>query len=315
MNRTLVVGTRASLLAGRQTDWVVQALRRCHPALTLDVVTIRTTGDAFLHRPLSAVGGRGLFTKELEDALSARKIDLAVHSLKDLPTQLPDGLTLGAIPAREDPRDALVGTTIAELRTSSRHLTIGTCSLRRQAQLRRLFPEARIVDLRGNLDTRLRKVKEKVVDGAVLALAGLKRIGREDEVAAVFEIDDILPAPGQAALAIEIRREDAELRELLQPIHCLVTDRCVTAERELLAGLDAGCHAPLAAWARIVGQTLHLKGRVLSLDGRQVVEGTHSGPADSPRDVGRRLAEDLASRGAAGIIESLGKGPEPGEGV
>lgn len=295
------------MLARTQTDWVISQLNEKgkHPDLTVEVITIRTTGDAVTDRALSQIGGKGLFTKELEDALLAGTIDLAVHSLKDLPTDFPPGMALGAIPVREDPRDALIGKTVAELQNAAAGVKIGTSSLRRIAQLRRLFPQAEMVDLRGNVDTRLRKVREGQVDAAVMALAGLRRLGRDDEVKAVFEPDQMLPAPGQGALGIEIRLGDDRLTELLEPIRSERTERCVTAERALLARLGGGCLIPVGALAGIEDGTLELVGRVISVDGRQMIAGSRTGPAERADEIGTGLAEELIAQGAGEIIEAI----------
>jgi len=304
-NNSLRVGTRASLLARIQTDWVLRELRNRHRNLNIEVITIRTTGDAVTDRALSRIGGKGLFTKELEDALLKGQIDFAVHSLKDLPTDLPEGLALGAVPKREDARDALVGMTIEELKHSRHRAKIGTSSLRRMAQLRRMFPNAEVLNLRGNLDTRLRKVKDGVVDCAVLALAGLCRLAREDQVSAVFDPDQMLPAPGQGALGIEIRNNDRPMRELLETIRCETSERCVLAERAFLTRLGGGCQVPVGAFARLEGDTLRLKGRVISPEGRRLVEGSRCGSAATADEIGRQLADDLLEKGAGEIIAEV----------
>ena len=300
---TVRIGTRGSLLARAQTDWMVREFNELDPALKVEVIVIRTTGDAVTDRPLSRVGGTGLFTKEIQAALLAGRVDCAVHSLKDLPTEQPDGLEIGAIPAREDPRDALVGLTPEQILRSDRRLKIGTSSLRRAAQLRRSFPGADVVDLRGNVDTRLRKVREGNVDCAVLAAAGLRRLGLEREISAALEPDEMLPAPAQGALGIEIRRGDEKLRDLLSSLHCSVTERCVSAERAVLSALGGGCQVPVGALGRIDNNQLHLQARVISIDGRRMVQAARSGASDAAEGLGRRLADDLLEKGAGPIIE------------
>jgi len=297
------IGTRGSLLARAQTTWLVRKLNELDPALKVEVVVIRTAGDAVTDRPLSSVGGTGLFTKDIQAALLAGRVDCAVHSLKDLPTEQPDGLELGAIPAREDPRDALVGLTPGQIRQSSRRLKIGTSSLRRAAQLRRSFPGADVVDLRGNVDTRLRKVREGNVDCAVLAVAGLRRLGLEREITAALEPDEMLPAPAQGALGIEMRRGDDNLRDILSSLHCSTTERCVTAERAVLSALGGGCQVPVGALGRIDGHQLHLQARVISVDGGRMAQAARSGPDDAAERLGRQLADDLLEKGAGPIIE------------
>lgn len=301
MSKHIRVGTRASALARAQTDHVIAELKKKHPNLTIETITIKTTGDAVIDKPLSTVGGKGLFTKEIEDALLAKEIDLAVHSLKDLPTELPRWLQLGAITIREDPRDALVGKSMKQLREDG--IKIGTSSLRRKAQIKRLCPKAKVVNLRGNVDTRLKKVREDVVDCTVLALAGLRRLGREKEVSAVMDIEDMLPAPAQGAVGIEIREEDKELRDLLRCINSDVTTKRVTAERAFLAKLGGGCQVPVAALATMDGDTLRLKGRVISLDGKRMVEDSRGGPANSAVGIGEHLADILLEKGAGKIIK------------
>lgn len=307
-NNCLRIGTRGSLLARTQTDAVARTLRQRHADLTIDITIIRTTGDNVIDKALSAIGGKGLFTKELEEALLDGRIDLAVHSLKDLPTEFPDGLHVAAVPEREDPRDALIGTTPDQLSG----LKVGTSSLRRAAQLRYLYPNVKVVDLRGNVDTRLRKVKEGVVGAAVMALAGLRRVGRDDEVGAVFEIDTMLPAPAQGALGLETRQGDERVQEILNVIHCRTTHECVTAERAMLEHLGGGCQVPIAAHATIDGDTLHLAGRVISVDGKTMVQDQHRGPRAQAESIGKELAETLVRKGAGRIIEQVTRELEQG---
>lgn len=301
ISRHIRAGTRASALARAQTDHVIAELKKKHPELNVEVITVKTTGDAVIDKPLSAAGGKGLFTKEIEDALLAKEIDFAVHSLKDLPTKLPEWLQLGAITVREDPRDALVGASPKQLK--EKVTKIGTSSLRRRAQMKRLFPKAKVVDLRGNVDTRLKKVREGVVDCTVLALAGLRRLGLEKEVSTVMDIEDMLPAAAQGAIGIEIRERDRWVRDLLRCINCDVTTKCVTAERAFLTKLGGGCRVPVAALAVIEDGVLHLKGRVTSLDGKRMIEDSRGGPANSAAAIGEHLADILLKRGAGEIIK------------
>ncbi len=299
------VGTRGSLLARTQTLWVLDRLRECHPSLQFEVVIIRTSGDEKTHELPARFAGKGFFTKEIEDALLGSGIDLAVHSLKDLPADCPEGLALGAIPPREDPRDALVGCTLEQLERDPASVLLGTSSLRRKAQLRRAFNHCRIVDLRGNLDTRLRKTRDGTVDGAVLAAAGLRRLRRDNEISGWFTPEQMLPAPGQGALAMQIRQDDARLRKLLAAIHCTLSSRCVTAERVFMHGLGGGCQLPVAALATVTGRKLLLKGRVLSLDGSECFEGERQGTADHAERVGRELADHFLGRGAGDLIRDI----------
>lgn len=305
-DRSLIrVGTRGSVLARVQTESVIEALRRHYPHVRFEVVTVQTRGDAILDRPLDRVGGKGLFTEELELGIREGRIDFAVHSLKDLPTALTGGLALAAIPPREDARDALVGITIDELRNPRRTVRIGTSSLRRLAQLRRRFPCAEPISIRGNVDTRLRKIREGQYDGGLLALAGLRRLGAESEVRYVFDYDEILPAPAQGALAVETRVDDGPLREILRAIHCPATEAAVTAERTVLARLEGGCQVPVAAFANVHSGTLRLRASVISLDGAEAVEATGEGPIAEAEGIGHQIADEMKRRGADRIVKSI----------
>ncbi|MGH9777599.1 MAG: hydroxymethylbilane synthase [Candidatus Acidiferrales bacterium] len=306
MRSPLILGTRGSPLALWQANHIKTILERAHPALEVRLETIRTTGDKITDVPLGQVGGtKALFTKEIEDALLAGRIDLAVHSLKDLPVALPEGLTLGAIPLREDPRDALIsrhGQPLAKLPAGAR---VGTSSLRRQLQLRLLRDDLVIEPLRGNLDTRLRKLDEGRYDAIVLALAGLKRMGWADRATQVFSPEEMVPAIGQGALAIEIREDDAELRTALGPLGDPDTESCVEAERAFLARLGGGCQVPLAAHAQVKRERLQLAGVVVSLDAAHAVRGIEEGPQENAAALGAALAERLLSEGAREILASI----------
>jgi hydroxymethylbilane synthase len=299
------VGTRGSLLARTQTQWVLDRLCERHPGLRCEVLIIRTTGDERTHQVAARTAGKGFFTKEIEEALQAGTVDLAVHSLKDLPADCPAGLQVTAVPEREDPRDALVGCSLADLRAAPERFRLGTSSLRRQAQLRRAFPGCRVLDLRGNLDTRLGKVRDRVVDGAVLAAAGLRRLGRGSEVRDLLPPEVMLPAPGQGALALQTRTDDDALREVLAAVHCEASGRCVTAERAFMHCLGGGCQLPVAALGTLHGGVLRLAGRVLTLDGRECIEGHCGGPADAPEALGQALAARLLAQGAGEIIRCV----------
>ena len=299
------VGTRGSLLAKTQTMWVLQKLQEQHPHLQFELVTIRTSGDVRTHDIPARFAGKGFFTKEIEDALLARTVDLAVHSLKDLPAEWPQDLMLGAIPAREDPRDALVGCAPEDLARDPELYRLGTSSLRRKAQLRRSFPGCQVVDLRGNLDTRLQKTRDGVVDGAVLAAAGLRRLQRDGEIRGFFPPDTMLPAPGQGALALEIRDDHSHLLELLAAVDCASSRRCVTAERTFMHALGGGCQLPVAALATVDGEMMRLRGRVLSLDGVECFEGNVEGTVHQAEEAGTRLAANLQEQGAGEIIRDI----------
>jgi hydroxymethylbilane synthase len=280
-------------------------LRRACPAVRFEVQVIRTAGDANTGQLPARFLGKGFFTKEIEDALLAGTIDLAVHSLKDLPTDWAAGLALGAIPPREDPRDALVGLTLADLAAKPAGVRIGTSSLRRAAQLRRRFPACRVENLRGNLDTRLRKVKDGTVDCAVLAAAGLRRLGRAAEIRHLFAGEEMLPAPGQGALAVEIRAADTGVRRVARTLHCSDTDACVTAERAFMRRLGGGCQVPVAALATVDGSGLRLHGRVVSLDGGRMLEGVEGGAREQASALGERLAAALLAQGAGEIVREI----------
>jgi hydroxymethylbilane synthase len=302
---SIKVGTRGSLLATTQSQWVIDRLQQACPGLEVEVITITTTGDIQSQKDLPQPLSKGLFTKEIENALLAGDIDLAIHSLKDLPTELPTGLALGAVPPREDPSDAMVGKTIADIASDFAGYTIGTSSLRRAAQLRARYEGCRVVDLRGNVDTRLRKVKDGVVDCAVMAAAGLKRLGYDGEIAELLDFDDMLPAPAQGALGIEIREDDDAVRETISRIHCAETSLCTTAERSFLQQLASGCRAPVAALATVADDTITLKGRVIDIDGSQTFAGLASGSSDKPAELGRGLADQLIAEGAGELLQRI----------
>ncbi len=302
---SLVVGTRGSPLALWQAEWVQQKLREIAPQLSVELQRIKTSGDKILDVPLAKVGGKGLFVKEIEEALLRGEIDLAVHSMKDVPTALPDGLGILCVPARENPQDVLVsrqGQTLEQLPTGAR---IGTSSLRRQAQLLRRRPDFHISMLRGNLDTRLRKVREGEFDAIVLAAAGLRRMGWVDQVTEYLTPEVSLPAIGQGALAIEGRTSDSFVRDLLQPLDDPPTRTAVTAERALLDRLEGGCQVPIGAHATITGDRLALDALIASVDGRRVVRDRIEGPVSDARDLGLHLAERLLSQGGDEILKEI----------
>jgi hydroxymethylbilane synthase len=294
----LRIGARGSALSRAQVDLVVRALQG---RVETQVVTIRTTGDR-LSSIGAGVSGKGVFTKEIDEALLDGRVDLGVHSLKDLPSAVPERLVLAAVPVREDPRDVLIsaaGHPLALLPPGSR---IGTASPRRRAQLLAARPDCPVSDARGNVDTRIRRMREGRWDAIVLARAGLARLGRLEEVTEVFEEDTMLPAIGQGALALVARGEDTATRDILAALDDPASHAEADAERELLRHLEAGCRAPLAGRARVSGGALRLKARVFSLDGELALEATGEGTAQDPKDVGRRVADELLARGAGGLI-------------
>jgi hydroxymethylbilane synthase len=289
----------------RQAELVARALRNRWPDLEVTLIPIKTSGDKLLDVQLAQVGGKGLFVKEIEEALLADQIDLAVHSLKDLPVTLPSGLRLGAVMAREDPLDALVardGLQFTELPTGSR---IGTSSLRRQVQLLHRRPDLQIVPLRGNVETRLRKLETLGLDAVVLAAAGLIRLGLQDRITERLQPELSLPAIGQGALAIEIREDDQRVAALVDQLDDRETRLATTAERAFLRRLGGSCVTPIAAFGQIEGESLQLTGMVASLDGRRMVKQVHLGEASAPEEVGHALAERLLAAGAEEILREI----------
>lgn len=302
--RTLVVGTRGSKLALRQTEMVAQALTEQHPGLKLDIREIKTEGDRRSNVSLASIGGQGVFVKELEASLSGGEIDLAVHSLKDVPADIAPGLTLGATPERADTRDALVtrdGATLATLPAGAR---LGTGSQRRAVQVRALRPDIETVDIRGNVDTRIRKVDERTVDATVLAAAGLARLGLLDRAAQLFSVEQMVPAVGQGAIAVEVRADDSELLDLLAAIDHPITHIACDAERAFMRRMGGGCRLPFGALATVDGETLHIRGFISDDDGSHSFRGELAAPASDAEGAGVRLAEDLLEQGAAPLVEA-----------
>jgi hydroxymethylbilane synthase len=303
----LRIGTRGSRLALAQTELVCRALAGAHPELAtpgaLEFVTIRTTGDRVTDRPLAELGGKGLFCKEIEAALLARRIDLAVHSIKDLPTWLPDGLIIGAVLARADPRDVLIArapTTIADL---PQRALIGTASVRRRAQLLARRPDLRIVNFRGNVDTRLRKLAAGEVDATLLARAGLNRLGLAEAGALTLSPEEMLPAVGQGAIGIECRADDAATMALLAAVDHPESHACVRAERALLAALDGSCHTPIAGHAGIAGGRLHLRALLARPDGSECLRAERAGlPCDAER-LGEDAGAELRARAGPAFFD------------
>lgn len=313
MRARIVIGTRDSELALWQTRWAAEQLKLHHPGLSIDTEIIKTTGDKILDSPLSKIGDKGLFTKEIEKALLDGVIDLAVHSLKDVPTVLPDGLTLGAIGPREDVRDVLIlhpskGTsTLEDLPQGTR---LATGSLRRKSQLLAFRPDFQIIDIRGNLNTRFRKLESSGWDGMILASAGVKRLGRTERVAEIISTDIILPAVGQGAIAVEIRDDDDELKQALQPVHDVPTFQATLAERSLLRKLEGGCQIPVGTFARYVEGKLHLDAMVGSLDGTRIVRDRMIGDPEQANELGLALAEKLLKAGADVILKQIRSGTD-----
>jgi hydroxymethylbilane synthase len=293
----LVIGSRGSQLALWQANYIKERLEARGVQSSIEI--IKTTGDKITDVPLNKVGGKGLFTKEIEEALLDRRIDLAVHSLKDLPTELPPGLAIAAIPPRVDPRDSIVGGKLRDLRFGA---TVGTSSLRRIAQLRRIRPDLDIQSIRGNVDTRIAKVEKGEYDAIVLAAAGLRRLGWGDIISEVFRPDIILPAVGQGALAIETL-EEGPGQEAVAPLDDPWTRLPVSAERTMLAELGGGCQVPIGAYGTLENTELFLTGAVFAPDGSSMIRYTATGECTKPGELGRNVARVLLARGAQSILE------------
>jgi hydroxymethylbilane synthase len=297
----VAVGTRASALARWQTHSVIAQLQAAWPDLTFEERLYTTAGDQAPDRPLTEIGGAGVFTTELENALRAGEIDLAVHSLKDLPIEPAPGLALGAIGQRADARDVLVARDGWTLQTLPQGARLGTCSLRRSAQALAARPDLVIVPLRGNVDTRIRKAHAGEYDAIVLAAAGILRLGREAAISEYLPYEVMLPAPGQGALAMQCRADDERVLALLAPLDHAPTRRAVEAEREFLQGMGGGCSAPVAAYGRLAGDgDLHLSGLVADAEGKRVVRV--AGHGGEPQPLGRRLAHEALALGAAELL-------------
>ena len=305
MSRSLRIGTRGSALAIQQTQIVVDAVHAAWPDLSVDVMHIRTTGDRIQDVPLAKIGDKGLFVKEIEEALLDGRIDWAVHSVKDLPSELPNGLSVGMLAARSDPRDALVARHGLNLATLPENAVIGTSSLRRRAQLLHWRPDLAIVPMRGNVDTRLRKLETDGLDGIVVAAAGLVRMGWEGRISDIIPPEISLPAVGQGALGVEMRSDDEEAHTLFQPLTCTATQAAVTAERTFLARLQGGCQVPIAAWATVDDSRLCLRGMISDIDGLTLLQGERWGLVHAPEQVGTVLAEELLQRGGEAILRDI----------
>jgi len=302
----IVIGTRGSSLALWQANWVRERITEAFPDVDVSLKIIKTTGDRILDVPLANVGGKGLFVKEIEEAMFRGEIDLAVHSMKDVPAELPDGLFLTAYTKREDPRDAFVGKDRkTDLDVLTEGSLIGTSSLRRQAHLTRFYPHLRAVSIRGNLETRIRKIGEMNLAGVLLAAAGLKRMELTSKISQYLSVDRFIPAVGQGVLGIEAREDDAELCRILTVLDDDDTRTVVLAERAFLKTLEGGCQVPIAAYAGVDGAKISLHGMVASLDGKRIIEDTLEGNRKDAVSVGETLAEFLLSRGAGEILKEV----------
>jgi hydroxymethylbilane synthase len=302
----ITIGSRGSALALWQTHHVESVLKAAHPDLSVTITIIKTTGDKILHSSLAEIGGKGAFTKELEDALLAGEIDLAVHSLKDLPTTLPEGLEVGAILTRAQAEDVFLSNIpSAQLFALPKGAVVATGSLRRRAQILARRPDYTIIDIRGNVPTRIEKLHKATWSGMLLAGAGVHRLGLEKHIAHTIPLSDILPAPGQGAVAVEIAANRPEIVALLAPLHHEETAIAVRAERTVLAAMGGGCQLPLGTYGRIENEQLHLDACIARLDGKDLLTSSMSGTPTEGEALGRRIAEDLLQKGGFAILESL----------
>jgi hydroxymethylbilane synthase len=305
MATSVVIGTRGSKLALWQAEWVRSAIRQRFPGVAVELSVIKTQGDKILDVPLAKVGGKGLFVKEIEDALLQGRADVAVHSMKDMPSEIPAGLVIGAVPERETPTDVLLSRNGLPLRELPAGSVIGTSSLRRAAQLRHLRPDLEVVPLRGNVETRIRKLDTDPLAAVVLAAAGIKRLGLEHRVTEHLDDERMLPAVGQGALCIEVREQDPRVGPMVAALDHPATRTVVSGERAFLKRLQGGCQVPIAGHGRLDGAFFTLTGLVADVDGGTVIKHRLSGPASSAERIGIELAEILLSRGADEILKNL----------
>jgi len=305
MPSELNIGTRGSQLALFQANWVKDQLVHAHPDLNVTLIKIKTTGDKIQDAPLAKIGGKGLFVKEIEEALLQKRIDLAVHSIKDIPTEFPKGLHLSVITKREDPRDVLISKDGKTLKDLSQNAKIGTSSLRRQAQLLHFRSDFELIPLRGNLDTRLKKLKTMNLDAIILALAGVKRLGLEEKITEIIPPEISLPAIGQGALGIETRMDDHAVEGQIRFLNDRDSFIAITAERAFLKKLEGGCQVPIAAFARIVGTTLQIDGLVGTIDGKRLIRHHVEGPIEKAESLGVELADILLGKGAKEILDEV----------
>jgi hydroxymethylbilane synthase len=300
---TIRIGTRASQLALAQTKWVIDRLSAKYPDIEVDLIKIRTKGDRIIDKPLSTIGGKGLFVKEIEGALKRGEIDVAVHSLKDVPAELPDNLYIGIFPEREDPHDVMISKDNILLKDLPEGSCVGTSSLRRSSQLYR--SDLKIVPLRGNLDTRLKKLDTVNIQAIVAAAAGLKRIGFKGKITQTFSFDLMLPAIGQGALGLELRRDDQETRDIFAFLDHYPTRVAVEAERSFMMELKGGCQVPVAGFARLKDNFINLDGLVADLDGSNIFRDVVFGPPEKASELGAALAHRLLDEGAGEILKDI----------
>ncbi|MDN3510922.1 MAG: hydroxymethylbilane synthase [Candidatus Jettenia sp. CY-1] len=302
--KQIVVGSRGSKLALIQTNWVISELKRLNPEFEFQIEKITTKGDKITDAPLSRLGGVGLFTKELEVALIEKKIDIAVHSAKDVPTEIHGELTVGATPKRKDPHDVLISNNNATLKELPKNARIGTSSLRRRAQLLAFRPDLKVLDLRGNLDTRLKKLETDTMEAIILAHAGLIRMGYSGQISQI-PFDIMLPAVGQGSLYIEIRKHDNRIEKVVSGINDPETRIAVEAERALMARLEGGCQVPIGAHAQVQGNEIYLEAIICSVDGIAAVRDNHRGPASQAVKIGNELAQRMLENGGMKILNEI----------
>lgn len=305
MTSNLIIGTRGSQLALWQSNWVKSEIERRFPGTTVSLEIIKTKGDKIIDVPLAKVGGKGLFVKEIEDALLEKRVDLAVHSMKDMPAEIPDGLCIGAIPERENPLDVLISKNNLKLQELPERARIGTSSLRRMSQISAIRPDLEIVSLRGNLDTRIKKLESGEFDAIILAAAGVRRLGLSEKITQYLDPDLMLPASGQGALCIETRTDDPKTSDIVKALNHDTTATAVIAERAFLHRLEGGCQVPIAAHARVSGDTISMEGLVSDIRGETVFKSAISGKSSEAAELGKKLAEDLLEKGAKKILDEI----------
>jgi len=305
VKKHVLLGSRGSVLALKQSNFVKELIEQQWPDVEVEIRIIKTTGDKITDVPLAKIGGKGLFVKEIEDALLRGEIDLAVHSMKDVPSQLPDGLVIGAVPKREDPRDVMVAVDWKRISDLPLGGVVGTSSLRRTAQILHIRPDLKVKTLRGNLDTRLKKLRDGMYDAVILAAAGLIRMGWNDVITEFLEPEYFLPAVAQGALGIEIREDDERMRELLAPIHNETSAAEVEAERSFLAELEGGCQVPIGGHCVVKDGHARIFGMIASVDGQVLIRDEMAGPASDVEKLGRELARKLLNAGGREILEEI----------
>jgi len=303
--KKILIGTRGSDLALVQARWVSTRLQKLYSDISVEIVPIKTRGDRIQNVSLHEIGGKGIFVKEVEDALLRGDIDIAVHSMKDVPVELPDGLTMGAIPEREDPSDVLISRGGTQMENLPKGARLGTGSLRRGMQIRNLMPDMEIVPVRGNIDTRIKKIVTENLDGIVIAAAGMKRMGRGREISQYMPLDVMMPAVGQGVLGIELREDDRKIADLISPLNHPDTVVEVSAERAFLRRLEGGCQVPIAGIAQKDGDDLVIKGLVGSVDGKTIIADEVRGRCSESEQIGSTLAENILARGGRAVLDEV----------